>query len=116
MDHRSPSSTWATTSPPSPRPTPRAGATTWRSKSSRSRTSEKAHQRLQAAGVEVVGPLDHDGWVKSIYFFDPNGARLELTTVTGAHLEADYRANARAELDAWTREKRETAKRRARAA
>ena len=76
---------------------------------------EKAHKRLQAAGVEVVGPLDHDGWVKSIYFFDPNGARLELTTVTGAHLEADYRANARAELDAWTREKRETAKRRARA-
>ena len=30
----------------------------------------------------MVGPLDHDGWVKSIYFFDPNGARMELTTVT----------------------------------
>jgi catechol 2,3-dioxygenase-like lactoylglutathione lyase family enzyme len=68
---------------------------------------EKAHQRLQAAGVDVVGPLDHDGWVKSIYFFDPNGARMELTTVTaGAEQMADYRAKARAELDAWTREKR----------
>ena len=56
--------------------------------------------------MPVVGPLDHDGWVKSIYFFDPNGARMELTTVTGADKEADYRARARAELDAWTREKR----------
>jgi hypothetical protein len=34
--------------------------------------------------------------VKSIYFFDPNGARMELTTVTGAHLEKEYRAKARA--------------------
>jgi len=67
---------------------------------------EKARKRLEGAGVEVVGPLDHDGWVKSIYFFDPNGARLELTTVTGADKEPEYRARARAELDAWTREKR----------
>jgi catechol-2,3-dioxygenase len=71
---------------------------------------QKAHRRLQAAGVDVVGPLDHDGWVKSIYFFDPNGARLELTTVTGsAEQIAEYRKNARAELDAWTREKRKKA-------
>ena len=56
--------------------------------------------------LRTAGPLDHDGWVKSIYFFDPNGARLELTTVTGAEKEADYRAKARAELDAWTREKK----------
>jgi hypothetical protein len=68
---------------------------------------ERAHKRLVAAGVPVVGPLDHDGWVKSIYFFDPNGARMELTTVTaGADKMKEYRANARAELDAWTREKR----------
>jgi catechol-2,3-dioxygenase len=67
----------------------------------------RAHQRLEAAGVKVVGPIDHDGWVKSIYFFDPNGARMELTTVTGsAEQIADYRKKARAELDAWTREKR----------
>ena len=68
---------------------------------------EKARKGLEAAGVKVVGPIDHDGWVKSIYFFDPNGARMELTTVTGsAEQIAEYRATARAELDAWTREKR----------
>ena len=66
----------------------------------------KAKKRLEEGGVNVVGPKDHDGWVKSIYFFDPNGARMELTTVTGAHLEADYRKKARSDLDAWTREKR----------
>jgi hypothetical protein len=68
---------------------------------------QRAHKRLVEAGVPVVGPLDHDGWVKSIYFFDPNGARMELTTVTaGAAKMKAYRASARAELDAWTREKR----------
>jgi len=34
-------------------------------------------ERLQAAGIEVVGPTDHTIF-KSIYFFDPNGHRLEL--------------------------------------
>ena len=29
-------------------------------------------------GVEVLGPVDH-GFAHSIYFFDPNGVRLELT-------------------------------------
>jgi catechol 2,3-dioxygenase-like lactoylglutathione lyase family enzyme len=68
---------------------------------------ERARQRLLDSGVDVVGPLDHDGWVKSIYFFDPNGARLELTTVTaGADKLKEYRASARSELDRWTREKR----------
>src|SRR5258708_14013272 len=73
---------------------------------------EKAYQRLQAAGVDVVGPLDHAGWVKSIYFFDPNGARMQLTTITtGTAKSADDRAKALAELHAWTREKRSKAKR-----
>jgi catechol-2,3-dioxygenase len=71
---------------------------------------EKAQKGLKAAGVEVVGPVDHDGWVKSIYFFDPNGARMELTTVTGSAAQiADYRKKARTDLDAWTREKRKKA-------
>ena len=30
-------------------------------------------------GVEVIGPIDH-GIIYSIYFRDPNGVRLELTT------------------------------------
>ena len=33
--------------------------------------------RLESAGIEVVGPTDHTLF-KGIYFFDPNGHRLEL--------------------------------------
>jgi lactoylglutathione lyase len=38
--------------------------------------------RLQAAGIEVIGPTDHTLF-QSIYFFDPNGHRLELAANTG---------------------------------
>ena len=41
-----------------------------------------AKARLQAAGIEVVGPTEHTIF-KSIYFFDPNGHRLELAADTG---------------------------------
>jgi catechol-2,3-dioxygenase len=34
---------------------------------------------LTQNGVEVIGPIDH-GIIYSIYFHDPNGVRLELTT------------------------------------
>ena len=37
-----------------------------------------AKDKLVAGGVEVLGPVDHTIF-KSIYFFDPNGIRLELT-------------------------------------
>jgi catechol 2,3-dioxygenase-like lactoylglutathione lyase family enzyme len=37
--------------------------------------------RLEAAGIEVVGITDH-AIFKSIYFFDPNGHRLELAADT----------------------------------
>ena len=40
-----------------------------------------AKARLQAAGIEVIGPTDHTLF-KSIYFFDPNGHRLELAANT----------------------------------
>ncbi len=36
-----------------------------------------AKDRLVSAGIEVIGPTDHTIF-KSIYFFDPNGHRLEL--------------------------------------
>lgn len=62
-------------------------------------------ERLQAAGVAVLGPTDHH-FIQSIYFFDPNGIRLELTTPLPVR---DYvqakRLSARAELDVWTRDK-----------
>jgi catechol 2,3-dioxygenase-like lactoylglutathione lyase family enzyme len=35
--------------------------------------------RLRDNGVDVLGPVDH-GIIYSIYFHDPNGIRLELTT------------------------------------
>lgn len=35
---------------------------------------------LQSQGVDVLGPVDHKGLIQSIYFHDPNGYRLELTT------------------------------------
>ena len=67
---------------------------------------DEARQRLQAAGVEVLGPVLHDGFVRSIYFFDPNGIRLELTLTTSSADEVDgFRRDARVACDEWTREK-----------
>ncbi|GLR69013.1 glyoxalase [Acidocella aquatica] len=43
---------------------------------------EEARARLQAAGVEVLGPTDHTLF-QSIYFRDPNGHRLELAAPSG---------------------------------
>jgi catechol 2,3-dioxygenase-like lactoylglutathione lyase family enzyme len=40
-----------------------------------------AKARLEAAGIEVVGPTEHTIF-KSIYFFDPSGHRLELAADT----------------------------------
>jgi len=42
-----------------------------------------AKQKIEAAGVEVLGPVEHTIF-KSIYFFDPNGHRLELAVNTAA--------------------------------
>ena len=44
-------------------------------------TMMKAKARLEAGGVEVLGPTDHTIF-KSIYFFDPSGHRLELAANT----------------------------------
>ncbi|MGB0938615.1 MAG: VOC family protein [Colwellia sp.] len=41
-----------------------------------------AKENLQSQGVDVLGPVNH-GVFKSIYFFDPNGHRLELAADTG---------------------------------
>jgi catechol 2,3-dioxygenase-like lactoylglutathione lyase family enzyme len=43
-------------------------------------------QKGKAAGREVRGPVDH-GFIRSIYFRDPNGYVIELTTPTAAHNE-----------------------------
>jgi lactoylglutathione lyase len=41
-----------------------------------------AKERLVAAGIDVLGPVNHTIF-KSIYFFDPNGHRLELAANSG---------------------------------
>ncbi len=40
-----------------------------------------AKARVGKAGLKVIGPIDHTLF-KSIYFFDPNGHRLELAADT----------------------------------
>lgn len=61
-----------------------------------------ARARLVDAGVEVVGVTDH-GFVQSIYFFDPNGLRLELTARTSApDDDAKAASEAHAALRHWT--------------
>jgi catechol 2,3-dioxygenase-like lactoylglutathione lyase family enzyme len=62
--------------------------------------------RLRAASVELLGPVDHDGYILSIYCFDPNGLRVELTTETAtAAVVQGFARSAHAELAAWTAEK-----------
>lgn len=59
--------------------------------------------KLEAVGVSVIGLVDHD-FIQSIYFFDPNGLRLEITTRTeqpGFHAEAAQAAHGK--LAEWSR-------------
>ena len=65
-------------------------------------------QRWQAwlieCGVEVLGPVDHKGMIRSIYFHDPNGYRLELTVpvdpLWNRHTEQAYH-----DLNQWVQAK-----------
>ena len=66
--------------------------------------------RLNAAGVPCFGPIDH-GFVKSVYFSDPNGLPLEITARVAAHdaIMADEAAHDRAVVAGWTAKKQATA-------
>jgi catechol 2,3-dioxygenase-like lactoylglutathione lyase family enzyme len=65
-----------------------------------------AKQHIQAEGVEVLGPTNH-GLFQSIYFFDPNGHRLELAVNTGTPQQlAAAQAVAPAMLEEWSRTKK----------
>jgi catechol 2,3-dioxygenase-like lactoylglutathione lyase family enzyme len=64
----------------------------------------KAH--LEAEGVDVLGPTHH-GIFKSIYFFDPNGHRIELACDIGTDAQyAELRRVAPLMLDEWDQTKR----------
>ena len=69
-------------------------------------TLEKAKAKAVARGLDVIGPTDH-GIFKSIYFFDPNGHRLELTADTGTQEElAELKRVAPLMLEEWSRTKK----------
>ncbi|MEM1052411.1 MAG: VOC family protein [Pseudomonadota bacterium] len=63
----------------------------------------KAH--IEGEGVEVLGPTHH-GIFKSIYFFDPNGHRVELAADIGTDEQyAELTRVAPAMLDEWSKTK-----------
>ncbi|WP_434106192.1 VOC family protein [Paraburkholderia caffeinilytica] len=64
-----------------------------------------AKARLEALGVAVLGVTDHH-IINSIYFFDPNGLRVELTTPTvGEDVMEAHATEAHSLLREWNAEK-----------
>lgn len=61
---------------------------------------EEMQGRLLDAGVEVRGIVEHEGIWSSIYFFDPNGVRLEIT-YQNRPLDEDDAAAARKAVAEW---------------
>ena len=68
---------------------------------------EAMKTRLQAEGIEVLGVTDHHIF-KSIYFFDPNGVRLELTAQLAdeVHMQKES-STVHARLAEWTARKQQ---------
>lgn len=65
-----------------------------------------AKQHIEALGIEVLGPTYH-GVFKSIYFFDPNGHRIELACNIGtAEQYAELERVAWPMLEEWSQTKR----------
>jgi catechol 2,3-dioxygenase-like lactoylglutathione lyase family enzyme len=65
-----------------------------------------AKAKLQDAGIEVIGPTEHTIF-KSIYFFDPNGHRLELAVDTAtAQMNAELDRVKWEMLEEWSKTKR----------
>jgi len=62
--------------------------------------------RLEAAGLDVLGPTNH-GIFDSIYFFDPNGHRLELAANKGTDEQLKELKNVADDMvDEWSVTKR----------
>lgn len=59
---------------------------------------------LKENGVDVIGPIDHKGLILSIYFHDPDGYRLELTTPLDPQWNR-HESQASADLAFWTETK-----------
>src|SRR5258705_1352337 len=66
----------------------------------------RSKARIESHGIEVVGPVDH-GMCKSIYFFDPNGHRLELAVDTmSPEMRQRLSSVSQAMLEEWSRTKK----------
>jgi len=64
----------------------------------------KAH--IEAQGIDVLGPTFH-GVFRSIYFFDPNGHRVELACNIGTDAQyAELKRVAPLMLEEWSRTRR----------
>lgn len=65
-----------------------------------------AKAELEKKGLDIVGVTEH-GIIRSIYFFDPNGHRIELTCVTGTDAQMQHlKKIAPQMLDEWSQTKR----------
>jgi catechol-2,3-dioxygenase len=65
-----------------------------------------AKGKLEKAGIEVIGPVDHTIF-QSIYFFDPNGHRLELAVNTAKDgMLEELKRVAPAMLEEWSMTKK----------
>ncbi len=68
---------------------------------------EMVMEKVKSDGMDLVGPTDHTLF-KSIYFFDPNGHRLELAVNTPISEEkmVVLKNNANEMLEEWSKTKR----------
>jgi len=66
----------------------------------------EAKIKLESEGLDVLGPINH-GIFQSVYFFDPNGHRLELAANTQTDEEmSKLHEVAPAMLEEWSQTKR----------
>jgi len=66
----------------------------------------EAKTHIEGQGLDVLGPVNH-GIFKSIYFFDPNGHRIELAAHTGTPEQMKMLHDvAPAMLEEWSQTKR----------
>jgi catechol 2,3-dioxygenase-like lactoylglutathione lyase family enzyme len=63
-------------------------------------------EKLATSGHPAFGPIDH-GFVKSVYFYDPNGLPLEITARVQAHdaILAEDAKTAHQTIKAWSARK-----------
>ena len=65
-----------------------------------------AKAELEKKGLDIIGVTEH-GIIRSIYFFDPNGHRIELTCVTGTDTQMQHlKKIAPQMLEEWSQTKR----------